>query len=124
MKDHSIPLLQACYRNMVADMYRIKDVERAKLLPGVCCYLSRLHECNIEAVKGSCKEESQEYFGQESGKLMDELMEMLCPPSSRWGQPTCTDLNATLPQASIPEGTNPSLIPLVFSLMERISENA
>jgi len=113
---------QQCYRNLVRDMYRIRGASNEQLHPSVCCFLSKMHECNSDSMRKNCKEESQEYYGQEIGKLMDEMLELICPANLRWGLKECQDIDSQLPDTvDIPEGEDISILPLIMDLMKRLT---
>lgn len=83
-----------------------------------------MHECNTEAVLNNCKEESQEYYGQETAKLMDEMMDLICPENLRWGLTDCDKLESNLPQTSDDlSDEDLSILPLVMDLMKRLAED-
>ena len=103
-------------------MYRVEKVDDPmKIVGGVCCYLTKYHDCVIDHIKDTCREDSSAWAEQEGGKLMDELTEMMCPPSASWGKASCDELNSTLPQAVLPPEGEPSIIPLLFTMIERVS---
>jgi hypothetical protein len=83
-----------------------------------------MHECNSIALKQNCREDSQEYYGQETGKLMDEMMELICPSNLRWGRKDCEDVANKLPDSGEGGGedSKESILPLVMDLMKRLAE--
>lgn len=115
---------QECYQGLVRDLYRIRETSNNNLLhPAVCCFISKMHECNSQALMTLCKEESQEFYGQETGKLMDEMMELICPTTLRWGLKSCTDIDAQMSASlDMPEGEKMSILPLILDLMKRLAE--
>ena len=87
-----------------------------------CCFISKFHECNSGVIIKMCKEESQEYYTQEANKLMDEIMELICPSNFRWGEEDCTRITAELPEIEFPDDEPPMLLPLVLDMMKKFTE--
>lgn len=86
-------------------------------------FISKFHECNGDAIRKVCKEDSQEYYIQESSKLMDELMELFCPASYRWGTDDCTAATADLPEPNMPTDKTPTILPLLVDMMKQFAQN-
>ena len=81
-----------------------------------------MHECNTEALNSSCKEESKQFYGHETEKMADDLMELICPSNLRWGTEDCKRVAEKLADADVPEDENLSILPLIINLMKRLSD--
>jgi hypothetical protein len=82
-----------------------------------------MHECNTNVMRSSCKEESlKKFYGHETEKMADDLMELICPSNLRWGTADCTQVAGKLPQVDIGEDENPSILPLIIDLMKRLAD--
>ena len=119
---------QECYQNLVKDFYRIRQIQDKNLLhPSLCCYISKMHECNSNALKSFCKQDSQEeFYGQETGKLMDEIMELACPENLRWGQKDCNDLDSSLvpslDDVKVGDEEGMTILSLVIDIMKKLQD--
>lgn len=81
-----------------------------------------MHECNSEALMSSCKEESRQFYGHETEKMADDLMELMCPSNLRWGTADCNHVAAKLAEVDIPADENLSILPLIVGIMKRLAE--
>ena len=131
---------QVCYHSMVADLYRIKGTQAEMLHPAICwsvlrlpllpsnarpsspSFLSKMHECNSQALKSSCKEESKQFYGHETEKMADDLMELICSANLRWGTQDCAQVDAKVAKGVAPEDQDLSILPLIIDLMKRLAD--
>lgn len=115
--------IKSCYDGLVYDFYQIRMSDNRKdWHPMTCCFISKFHECNVKAVNEKCEESSRAYYSEEANKLMDELMELICPPNYRWGEDDCTQLVADMKMVDPPEGENPMLLPLIIDMMKKYTD--
>lgn len=80
-----------------------------------------MHDCNAAALDASCKEESKQFYGHETEKMADDLMELICPANLRWGSKDCTSVAEKLKDAGLPDDENLSILPLIIDLMKRLA---
>ncbi|KAI1285319.1 hypothetical protein HDE_11727 [Halotydeus destructor] len=115
--------IRSCYTELVRDVYRIKESPRENLHPLTCCFVSKFQKCTTDAIVKTCREESREYYIQESTKLMNELLELFCPESYRWGMSDCAAVATGLPEPNMPEdGKTPTILPLVIDMMKQFTD--
>lgn len=82
-----------------------------------------MHECNAGALKSACNSESsKQLYGHETERMVDDLMEMICPSNLRWGQPDCTQVDERLTSTDVPAEENMSILPLIINLMKRLAD--
>lgn len=91
-------------------------------MPHTRSFISKMHECNAEALKSSCEEKSRQFYGHETEKMADDLMELMCPSNLRWGTADCERVAAKMAEVDVPADENLSILPLIISLMKRLAE--
>lgn len=82
-----------------------------------------MHECNSEALKSSCKaEDRKQLYGHETERMVDDMMELICPSNLRWGQPDCRRVEDQMPDSDVPAVESLSILPLIMNLMKRLAD--
>ena len=139
---------QICYHAMVRDLYRISGAETELLHSAICwsvllpaclpvCLLSpsrsnvfclddssisKMHECNSNALKTACKEEAKQLYGHETERMADDLMELICPANLRWGTSDCSQVDDKLGKGEAADDEDLSILPLIINLMKRLAD--
>lgn len=115
------PLL-LCYKQMVKDMYAVRQsVDKKAWHAMTCCFGSRSHDCALTAVKANCPQAGADYFSRESSQMMDEMMETFCPANLVWGSKECANLVSNLPEASLPKDRNVTILPIMMDILKEFS---